>query len=97
MATPWIELTVAVLRGTPRLPGALCTGRSELFDGDTDDTADRAAQLCRRCPARAPCSDWADTLAHNQANGVLAGQHRQWVSHPSQARTPNTNNQETNR
>lgn len=87
---PWIELTAAIVRGTPRLRGALCRDQPELFDGDSDETAQQAAQLCRRCPARAPCGTWADTLPHNAAHGVLAGQLREWVSHPSQLKTTNT-------
>ncbi|WCS20123.1 WhiB family transcriptional regulator [Mycobacterium marinum] len=87
MTAPWVELTAAVLAGVPKLPGALCTGHAELFDGDTDEAVRRAAQLCHRCPARAPCSEWADTLPHNRAHGVLAGRYREWVSHPSQLKT----------
>jgi WhiB family transcriptional regulator, redox-sensing transcriptional regulator len=86
MSAPWIELTAAILRGTPRLPDALCRGRVELFDADDEETASRAAAVCRRCPARQPCSAWANGLAHNQINGVIAGQFRQWVSHPSEIR-----------
>lgn len=86
MTAPWIELTAAILRGVPRLPGALCQRRSDLFDGDDDQAAQRAAELCHRCPAREPCGEWADRLAHNQIDGVIAGQRREWVSHPSVAK-----------
>ncbi|RFZ05437.1 Transcriptional regulator WhiB [Mycobacterium marinum] len=86
-APGWVDLCAAILRGTPKLPGALCAGRAELFDGDTDEAATRAMLLCRHCPARDPCGDWADQLRYNQAHGVLAGQHREWVSHPSQLKT----------
>lgn len=80
---PWAAAIAAILTGVPRLPGALCRRRPELFDARDDDSARQAAELCARCPARQPCADWADTLKHNEAYGVLAGQHRQWVSHPS--------------
>lgn len=83
MSAPWVELTAAILRGVPRLEGALCRRRAELFDGDDDQAARDAAELCGWCPAREPCAAWADRLAHNQAHGVIAGQHREWVSHPS--------------
>ncbi len=83
MTAPWVELTAAILRGTPKLPGALCRRRSDLFDGADDQDARDAAELCGRCPAREPCANWADTLRHNQINGVIAGQHREWISHPS--------------
>ena len=83
MSAPWVELLAAVLRDTPRLPGALCRQRTELFDGDDAEDAHEAAELCGHCPAREPCAAWAHTLAHNEAHGVLAGERREWVSHPS--------------
>ncbi|MCA2248825.1 WhiB family transcriptional regulator [Mycobacterium intracellulare] len=86
MTAGWPELVGAILRGVPKLPGALCRQRPGLFDGDGDETAEQAAELCRHCPALRECGDWAATLRHNQANGVLAGQRREWVSHPSQRR-----------
>jgi WhiB family transcriptional regulator, redox-sensing transcriptional regulator len=76
MTAPWLELTAAILRGTPKLPGALCRRRTELFDGHNDEDTRAAAELCGRCPARKPCREWADTLRHNQIDGVIAGQHR---------------------
>ncbi|HME16033.1 MAG TPA: WhiB family transcriptional regulator [Mycobacterium sp.] len=85
-AEPWVEAVAAILRGTPRLPGALCRQRAGLFDGDDNQDARDAAELCGHCPAREPCSAWADTLRHNQINGVIAGQRREWVSHPSAIR-----------
>lgn len=84
MNAPWIELAAAVLRGVPRLPGALCRRRPELFDADDEDAADRAAAICRHCPALEPCGAWASTLRHNQRSGVLAGEFTPWVSHPSE-------------
>ena len=86
MIAPWIEAVAAILRGTPRLPGALCRDRSEIFDAADEDTASRAAAICQHCPALQACGKWADTLRHNQASGVLAGEFRQWVSHPSVGR-----------
>jgi hypothetical protein len=83
MTAPWLELTAAILRGTPKLPGALCRQRTDLFDGDNEHDAHQAAELCGHCPAREPCAAWADTLAHNQAHGVIAGEQREWISHPS--------------
>jgi WhiB family transcriptional regulator, redox-sensing transcriptional regulator len=83
MTAPWVEAVAAIVRGTPRLLGALCRERAELFDGDDDQGAREAAELCGDCPAREPCAAWADSLRHNQINGIIAGQRRQWVSHPS--------------
>lgn len=83
----WIELTAAVLSGVPKLPGALCRGHAELFDARTDEAASLAVGLCGLCPSREPCAAWAAKLPHNGAHGVLAGERREWVSHPSQLKT----------
>jgi hypothetical protein len=49
----------------PHLPDALCAkvqvDTEEFFRGDV---AADIMELCRRCPARQPCHDWAD--AHNE-------------------------------
>ncbi|MCV7101530.1 WhiB family transcriptional regulator [Mycobacterium palustre] len=90
MTAPWADAIAAICRGVPRLAGALCRDLPELFDAADDETARQAAELCGRCPAREPCAAWASTLAHNEASGVLAGQRRVWVSHPSLIRKPTT-------
>ncbi|KAA1243111.1 hypothetical protein F0Q45_25845 [Mycobacterium simiae] len=69
----------------PRLPGAACVGRWDLFDPRPDNDPDRdhteaaALQLCRTCPALAGCRRWVDSLSpkHRPA-GVVAG--RLWES-----------------
>jgi WhiB family transcriptional regulator, redox-sensing transcriptional regulator len=33
---PWVELVAAIVRGMPRLPGALCRQRPLIFDAETD-------------------------------------------------------------
>jgi hypothetical protein len=97
MTAAWIELTAAIVRGTPKLSGALCRQWPELFDGDDEETADRAAAICQRCPALQACGEWAGGLRHNQRNGVIAGQFQPWVSHPSELRKRiNTNPKGTN-
>lgn len=80
----WVELTAAILSGVPKLSGALCRRRPGLFDANDEVTADHAAAICRRCPALQACGEWAAGLRHNQSNGVIAGQLRPWVSHPSE-------------
>ncbi|MGH3777296.1 MAG: hypothetical protein ACRDRR_16470 [Pseudonocardiaceae bacterium] len=57
-----IRLVGLILRGTPHLPGAVCRGRSGLFDEVAwEDAALRAerrreaAALCRSCPTRPAC------------------------------------------
>lgn len=89
MSGPWIDLLAVVLADTPRLPGALCRERPGLFDGDDDESAAVAADLCGRCPAREPCADWAATLRYDKIDGVIAGQRRTWLSHPSHVRKAN--------
>jgi hypothetical protein len=69
---------MAALSGAPRLDGALCKGRSQLFDLDAiaDDQAaiQRAIGICHRCPALRACKAWSDTMTPAQRpTGVLAG------------------------
>nr|WP_240930845.1 transcriptional regulator [Rhodococcus sp. B10] len=60
---------VRILTNQPRLSGAACVGRSEVFDPaetgeDPDDVRYRhevAASICRTCPALNSCRDWAET------------------------------------
>lgn len=68
--------------GTPRLDGALCRGRQELFDPPDADTPERAREmnqaralrLCGRCSALADCRRWLDGLPKAQRpTGVVAG------------------------
>jgi hypothetical protein len=76
----------AILAGTPKLAGALCRGRSELWDSDDLADIDDAIAICHQCPALEACAEWSAGLKHNEANGTLAGEFREWISHPSQAR-----------
>jgi len=87
LVSGWPELVGAILRGVRSLNGALCRNSDPtLFDGGDDESVSRAVAICRRCPALRECGACAATLRHNQANGVLAGQRREWVSHPSAIR-----------
>lgn len=72
-------LLTAILADTPKLTGALCVGRAEMFDerGD-DESADeaaerrgRAAALCTRCPARVECSDWVARQPSLRESGAV--------------------------
>jgi hypothetical protein len=78
-----ITLLGNILRGVPRLPGALCRGQHHLFDSDLPADVADAAALCNRCPALQACAEWSSGLKHNQANGVIAAEYRQWCQHPS--------------
>jgi hypothetical protein len=73
----------AALRGIPKLPDAACRGRSDLFDGATEEDIAEATAVCSRCPELNACKRWADMLPHNGIHGVIAGEYREWVSHPS--------------
>lgn len=76
------ELAVA-----PRLPGARCAGRHELFDATIEGSTNGAAgaaevaaaraealRLCAGCPELTPCGAWLDSLRpKDQPLGVVAG------------------------
>lgn len=70
-----IPLIAEVLAGVPRLPGARCKGRAELWDEvDDPEVVEYATAQCEMCPALAACSSWADSLpARKHPTGVLAG------------------------
>jgi hypothetical protein len=80
----WEEF-VGQLGELPRLAGARCRNRWELFDATTRSTrggpiddvdyARRAAlQLCNYCPALHLCREWFTSLPTNQQpSGVVAG------------------------
>lgn len=76
----------AELAATPRLDGALCRGKADIWDmppsptrdPDPDDTAERLAfalNACQRCPALSRCRAWVSGLRPSQRPaGVVAGQ-----------------------
>jgi hypothetical protein len=71
---PTFDTLIAALAGVPRLRGAECGGRSELFDPPAPDTppddADfithTALRLCAGYPALAACSRWFESLPKQQ-------------------------------
>jgi len=74
---PWVALVVAIIRGAPRLDGALCHGRPEVFDATDAEHIQTAAELCARCPALAECRAWAEAVPRSsRPTGVLAGRWR---------------------
>jgi hypothetical protein len=87
-APPWLPLLERVLAQSPPLPGALCRGRPELFDATDDDSRAEAVTLCWRCPELARCQAWVTGLPDSAVSGVVAGELREWVSHPSLRRQP---------
>jgi hypothetical protein len=87
--TDAFTLIGVILRGVPKLPGALCRDVDPaVFDGDDDDDHAAAAKICARCPARQQCSAHAETRQHNTINGIYAGRLHVWASHPSVATPP---------
>jgi hypothetical protein len=70
-----VDHIFAALAGIPRLPGARCVGKSDLFDAtDCPELAEAALNLCRGCPALAGCAAWFDSLPRRQRpTGVVAG------------------------
>lgn len=70
----WVALLAEVLRGTPRLDGALCRNRPEQFDCDDGAGVDRARSLCERCPSLSACRDWS--TRERELVGVVAGKYR---------------------
>ncbi|TPG31661.1 DUF6455 family protein [Mycolicibacterium hodleri] len=74
----WVDLTVEILRGTPRLDGALCVGNVDLFEGEDGRHGERTAvavAMCHRCEALPDCRRWLSSLpkAHRPP-GVCGGQ-----------------------
>lgn len=68
---------------TPRLDGALCLNRWELFDPPAaaepaaQQRLQTAAQICARCPVLDACHDWYTRLpADQRPPGVCAGTYR---------------------
>jgi WhiB family transcriptional regulator, redox-sensing transcriptional regulator len=69
-----VALLAEVLRGAPRLDGALCTGKRGHFAEAEGGSKVRVAEciaLCRRCPALEACQQWASSEC--ALVGVVAG------------------------
>ena len=75
------------LSAAPRLEGARCRGRHELFDAaegkgaangpDVRARYDRAIGLCTACPALQRCAQWVNSLpSTKRPGGVVAGKVR---------------------
>lgn len=75
-----MAVLLAILRGLPRLDGAACVGRADLFDPAVEDEHPDAVsyrhlaaqKVCRyACPVLAECQQWAET--EKSHGSVLAG------------------------
>lgn len=67
---------MAALGGIPRLPGARCRARHDMFDQyDDPGIVEAAIAICHSCPALPACKTWCDSLPPRQRPaGVVAGQ-----------------------
>jgi len=78
-----LNLLIEILRGTPKLEGALCPSDPEAFDLAIGGNYERALEICDRCPARQCCAEWAAGLKPGHVTGVIAGQiHRNYYRPP---------------
>jgi hypothetical protein len=80
----WVSLLAQILRDTPRLADAACSGRWTLHDPaepyeDEEHVEYRqhhAVTICNTCAALDSCRAWVDGLPHNRRpSGVVAGRH----------------------
>jgi len=77
----------ASLGPIPRLPGAKCVGRYDLFDSTKPDDVTAAIELCSFCPALAACAAWVDSLPPKRRPvGVTAGRVHRPPPEPSRQR-----------
>jgi hypothetical protein len=85
--TGTVALLSKLLRGVPKLPGALCRGRGELFVSDDPDDTAAAVDVCHQCPELAACQTWA--AKQRKLFGVVAGR-----TYPPQKSQPKGNTHE---
>lgn len=69
----------AALAAVPRLEGAKCLRRWELFDSDQPDDVAAAIELCGRCPCAVRCRAFVDSQPPNSLSGVVAGELHVWT------------------
>lgn len=70
-----IQLLARIFDRLPRLPGADCAGRGELFTSEHPDDQAAAVAICRTCPVLADCQRWVAGLPRSRIPaGVTAGQ-----------------------
>lgn len=69
-----LDELLGALAGIPKLDGARCVGKSEVFDlVDDPETTEYALQQCSNCPALAACELWFDSLPEShRPEGVVA-------------------------
>jgi hypothetical protein len=79
----WIDLLGGILKGTPSMTGAACKGQHRIWLSDDPALIEKAADICRTaCPVFAQCSAWAQNLRHDEIDGVIGGEHREWHHRP---------------
>jgi hypothetical protein len=75
----WVTLVAEVVRGSPKLPGALCRDRPRVFTSDAPDDIAEARAICGRCPELMRCAAWSATVRRNRLDGVVAAVYRPWT------------------
>lgn len=81
------------LAGIPRLPGAACRGRAEMFDQFVDpEVVEYCLLRCESCGAKPECERWYLGLPQSQRpHGVVAGRvHKPRAHHHKNRKPKNT-------
>jgi WhiB family transcriptional regulator, redox-sensing transcriptional regulator len=74
MSADIMAALLGAIHGAPDLPRAACRGRSDLFDGRTEDDVDEAIEVCETlCPEFLACRAWAQSQPRRRICGVIAG------------------------
>lgn len=73
-----VGLLSAILGGTPKLEGAHCKGKSEIWDETScPELIEYAVNHCLSCRAQQECARWLDGLPKSkQPIGIVAGRAR---------------------
>jgi WhiB family transcriptional regulator, redox-sensing transcriptional regulator len=67
-----IALLAEILRGAPKLDGALCAHHPGVFDGDDAMLTALALVMCRSCPCLARCRQHVEAMRRSRRL-ILAG------------------------
>jgi hypothetical protein len=71
------------MTNTGKRPADYVKCRPEVFDATDGNRRTEAIASCRRCPKLARCQAWVASLRDSAVSGLVAGELRKWVSHPT--------------